>query len=69
MLGGTIQARDSSFVVFDEGTLWFDKNYIVTLDGGKNASWGDIIGAYTAIKGPLKIQNGRVTVQGVKVTP
>ena len=63
---GTIQARDAGFVVFVENALLFDKDYSVVLDGGKNSVWGNS-GGYTAIKGPLKIQKGRVTVQGVKI--
>ena len=63
----TIMARESSAAPFQEDIL-FDKNYTVTFDGGKDASWVSIPGGYTSIKGSLKISKGKVIVNGIKIS-
>jgi uncharacterized delta-60 repeat protein len=63
----TIMARESSSIIFQEDLI-FDKPFSITLDGGKNSSWASS-GGYSAVMGSLRINKGKITVQGIKVQP
>jgi hypothetical protein len=66
--GKTVQARDIYSSGITTENLLFNQSYNVTLTGGMNATW-DTMAGFTSIKGTLKVNSGKLAVQGIKVHP
>lgn len=62
----TIMARDSYDITNEQ--LLFNAPYTVTLNGGRSPEWETAIG-FTTIKGSLKISNGKLIADNIRVRP
>ncbi|MBL0225425.1 MAG: hypothetical protein IPQ16_07555 [Geobacteraceae bacterium] len=66
--GWTTAAFSALAMDFPEGPLTFDRTVTFSIDGGKTApGFGNSIGGYTTLVGPLTVKSGRVNVQMFRI--
>jgi hypothetical protein len=64
----SIETRWDTYPATQAESLVFNKSYSVTLSGGKDSNW-DATSSLTTVKGTLKINNGTLAVQGIRLKP
>jgi uncharacterized delta-60 repeat protein len=63
----TIQAKNSTQIVYQEAPLNFNLPVTVTLQGGKGSDFSAPAVGFTSVIGPLNISNGRLNATNLKI--
>lgn len=63
----TIQAVDSTQVVFQEAPLNMNLPVVITFQGGKGSDFSAAAVGFTTVYGPLNISNGRLNATNLKI--